>query len=468
MKNNNIPLENENFFVAPHSIEAEKSVLGGLLLNSSDNDTWDEISEIITENDFYSGIHKNIFKAISELNNKGLKADVLTVDDYLKREGKEQESANKPYLATLALHYMSVSNIKAYAKIIKNASLGRGMIKASQKILDAAYTTQFSSDESTLEFIQRAEQEISNVSEANKSSMDGVKDIKDILGETLKSIDEASKRDDGLTGQATGFKDLDRMTSGLSGGDMIIIAARPSMGKTTLAMNIVERVTHLSKKTAAVFSLEMSAIELNKRMIASVGGVELNKVISGGPFNDLENKYLSSAVVQLGNSKIKIVDEGITTTSRIRSICRKIQKESGDLGLIVIDYLQLMSGNSTKEQSTNEKVSGISRELKLLARELKVPVIVLSQLNRGLESRPNKRPIMSDLRDSGAIEQDADKIFFVYRDEVYNDDSQDKGTAEIIVAKHRNGPIGTVRLSFEGKYTRFNNLSSRPFEERFL
>lgn len=444
----------------PHSIEAEQAVLGGLLI---DRDAWDRIDGILGPGDFYSKNHRIIFETIQSLYHENQSVDILTVSDDLKQRELLEEIGGIPYLATLAQDMPSVSNIKAYANIVYDRSVIRQLIGVGTEIADSGFNPQ---GRTSNELIQFAEQAVFAIAEQGTKQNAGLIDIREVLKSTIARIDELAQSKGGVTGAPTGWDQFDQMTSGLQSGDMIIVAGRPSMGKTTLAMNMVERVAMYTNKPVAIFSLEMPAEQLVMRMFASIGGIEQGKIRTG-ELNDLEAKKLSDATQTLARTKIFIDDTSGLSPSEVRSRARRLQRDHGQLGLIMVDYLQLMSVPGMSDQRVAE-VSEISRSLKLMARELNVPVIVLSQLNRSLEQRPNKRPVMSDLRDSGAIEQDADLICFIYRDEVYNDESPEKGVAEVIIAKQRNGPIGTVKLSFQGKFSRFMNLSTRDFADQFM
>ncbi len=444
----------------PHSIQAEQAVLGGLLI---DRDAWDRIDGILSAGDFYNKNHRIIFETIQNLYNEMQSVDILTVSDDLKQRDMLEEVGGIPYLATLAQDMPSVSNITAYANIVYDRSVVRKLIAVGTNIADSGFNPQ---GRTSNELIQFAEQAVFAIAEQGTKQDAGLTDIRDVLKSTIARIDELAKSKGGVTGAPTGWNQFDEMTSGLQNGDMIIVAGRPSMGKTTLAMNMVERVAMFTNKPVAIFSLEMPAEQLVMRMFASIGGIEQGKIRTGD-LNESEAKKLSDATRTLASTKIFIDDTSGLSPSEVRSRARRLQRDHGQLGLIMVDYLQLMSVPGMSDQRVAE-VSEISRSLKLMARELNVPVIVLSQLNRSLEQRPNKRPVMSDLRDSGAIEQDADLICFIYRDEVYNEESPEKGVAEVIIGKQRNGPIGTVKLSFQGKYSRFMNLSTRDFADQFV
>lgn len=452
-------LQLEKIKTPPHSIEAEQAVLGGLLISA---EAWDKIDGMLTPGDFYRKDHRQIYEVIEDLYKNVKSVDILTVADQLGQQNLLEEVGGRPYLATLAQDMPSVSNIVAYAKIVYERSVVRRLIAVGTNIADSGFNPDGRTPD---ELIQFAEQAVFAIAEQGAKSDQGLANIRDVMEHALERIDEMAKAEDGITGAPTGWSQFDEMTSGLQNGDMIIVAGRPSMGKTTLAMNMVERVAMYTRQPVAIFSLEMPAEQLVMRMFSSLGSIEQGKIRSG-KLDDLDTKKLSDATKTLANTKIFIDDTSGLSPSEVRSRARRLQRDHGQLGLVMVDYLQLMSIPGMSDQRVAE-VSEISRSLKLMARELNVPVIVLSQLNRSLEQRPNKRPVMSDLRDSGAIEQDADLICFIYRDEVYNEDSPEKGVAELIIGKQRNGPIGTVKLAFQGKYSRFTNLETRDYSNSF-
>lgn len=452
-------LQLEKIKTPPHSIEAEQAVLGGLLISA---EAWDKIDGMLTPGDFYRKDHRQIYEVIEDLYKNVKSVDILTVSDQLGQQNLLEEVGGRPYLATLAQDMPSVSNIVAYAKIVYERSVVRRLIAVGTNIADSGFNPDGRTPD---ELIQFAEQAVFAIAEQGAKSDQGLANIRDVMEHALERIDEMAKAEDGITGAPTGWSQFDEMTSGLQNGDMIIVAGRPSMGKTTLAMNMVERVAMYTRQPVAIFSLEMPAEQLVMRMFSSLGSIEQGKIRSG-KLDDLDTKKLSDATKTLANTKIFIDDTSGLSPSEVRSRARRLQRDHGQLGLVMVDYLQLMSIPGMSDQRVAE-VSEISRSLKLMARELNVPVIVLSQLNRSLEQRPNKRPVMSDLRDSGAIEQDADLICFIYRDEVYNEDSPEKGVAELIIGKQRNGPIGTVKLAFQGKYSRFTNLETRDYSNSF-
>jgi replicative DNA helicase len=440
--------------VAPHSVEAEQSVLGGLML---DNEAWDQVADILVEEDFFRHDHRMIFRAIAELANHAKPFDVITLSEWLGDVGALDKSGGLAYLGALAKNTPSAANIKAYAQIVRERAVLRHLIQVGVAISDSVYDR---GARASAELLDEAERRVFEIADKGARGRRGFEPIKDLLVKAVDRIDTLFHQDNPITGVPTGFTDFDEKTSGLQKSDLIIIAGRPSMGKTTYAMNIVEHAAIKNKTPTAVFSMEMPGEQLAMRMMSSLGRIDQHRVRTG-KLSDDDWPRLTSAVSLLAEAPIYIDDSPALTPNDVRARARRLAREHG-LGLIVIDYLQLMQASGNRENRVNE-ISEISRSLKALAKELNVPVIALSQLNRSLEQRPNKRPVMSDLRESGAIEQDADIIVFIYRDEVYNEDSPDKGTAEIIIGKQRNGPIGTVRLTFLGQYTRFENYISSPY-----
>jgi replicative DNA helicase len=440
----------------PHSVEAEQSVLGGLLL---DNAAWDRIADVITEADFYRADHRTIFQHIVQLIEQNRPADALTVAESLERTGKLAESGGQAYIGSLALNTPSAVNIRRYAEIVRERSVLRNLAAVGTAIADSAYSP---GGKDAHVLIDEAEAKVFQIAEAGAKTRQGFTKIDPLLTETVERIDLLYSRENKheVIGLATGFIDLDRMTSGLQPGEMIVIAGRPSMGKTALAMNIVEHAALESKKAVAVFSMEMSGPQLAMRMIGSVGRVDQHELRTG-TFKEEDWPRLVDAVGKLNDAQIFIDDTAGLNCLEVRSRARRLHRQCGGLSLIVIDYLQLMSGTSGggRDENRATEIAEISRSLKGIAKELKVPVIALSQLNRGVDARQDKRPMMSDLRESGAIEQDADVILFIYRDEVYNSDSPRKGIAEIIIAKQRNGPVGKIDLTFLGRHTRFENYA---------
>ncbi|MDY7537495.1 replicative DNA helicase [Undibacterium sp. RTI2.1] len=439
--------------VPPHSIEAEQSVLGGLLL---DNAAWDRIADFIREDDFYRYDHRIIFQAIVKLINATKPADVITVYEALTGLNKADDAGGLTYLNALAQNTPSAANIRRYAEIVRDRGVLRKLISVSDEIAGNAFNPQ---GKEVKQMLDEAESKIFAIAEEGSRGAQGFTAIQPLLTQVVERIDELYNRDhtSDITGVPTGFTDLDRMTSGLQPGDLIIVAGRPSMGKTAFSINIGENVAIESGLPVAVFSMEMGGAQLAMRMLGSVGRLDQHRLRTGR-LVDEDWPRLTHAIQKMNDAQLYIDETPALSSIELRARSRRLSRQCGKLGLIIIDYLQLMSGNTAGENRATE-ISEISRSLKGLAKELQCPVIALSQLNRSLEQRPNKRPVMSDLRESGAIEQDADVILFIYRDQVYNPDSPDKGTAEIIIGKQRNGPIGSVRLTFLGEYTKFDNYT---------
>jgi replicative DNA helicase len=444
----------------PQAVEAEQSVLGGLML---DNSRWDQVADVLSTEDFYRRDHRLIFEAVRALQMENAPADVVTVAEWLDKSGNLEAAGGLQYVGSLSRNTPSAANIVAYANIVRERSVLRRLIGAANEIASSAYSPE---GRKPTDLLDAAEKSIFEIARQGSSQRGGFRPVKDMLTDVLDRIDVMSQSDSPLTGLATGYNDLDDMTSGLQPSDLVIIAGRPSMGKTSLAMNIAENAAVGENKPVAIFSMEMPGAQLAMRMMASLGRINAHKVRTG-KLDDDDWPRLTSAVSLLEKAPIYIDDTPGLTPVELRARARRLAREHDhDLGLIVVDYLQLMqSGESSENRAT--EISVITRSLKSLAKELNVPLIALSQLNRSLEQRPNKRPFMSDLRESGAIEQDADVILFIYRDEVYNEDSPDRGTAEIIIGKQRNGPTGTVRLTFLGEYTRFENYASPSFNEEY-
>ncbi|WP_299876380.1 replicative DNA helicase [uncultured Cocleimonas sp.] len=439
----------EHLKVPPHSIEAEQSVLGGLLL---ENMAWDKVADVITEHDFYRHDHRLIFRSIAELAETDKPRDVITLSEWLKDRDELDNAGGLAYLGTLAKDTPSAANIKAYADIVREKSVLRQLISIGSEISEDAFNA---GERPSKELLDEAEKKVFEIAEQGNRKQD-FHTIKNLLKSTLAKIDELSKSTESITGASTGYTDLDAMTSGLQKGDLIIVAGRPSMGKTTFSMNVAEFIAVNDKKPVAIFSMEMPAEQLVLRMFASLGRVPLNDIRTG-KIREEDWPRIGMAVKTFGETKLFIDDTAAMSPTEMRAKARRLHREHGCMGCIVIDYIQLMQTNNKSDNRAAE-ISEISRSLKALAKELECPVIALSQLNRSLEQRPNKRPIMSDLRESGAIEQDADVIMFIYRDEVYDENSPDKGMAEVIIGKQRQGAIGKIRLTFTGKYTRFDNF----------
>ena len=441
--------------VPPHSIEAEQAVLGGLMI---DNNCWDVVSEVLTEDDFYLREHQVIFKTLSSLSRRSQPFDVITVADTLKNIHLLEEAKGEFYLFELVKNTPTSANIVAYAEIVYERAVFRQLMSASTEIMNMAINP---GDYGSKAILENAESMIYRIGEKRARGA-GPVDISNLLAKVTDRIDFLFHSDSTVTGLPTSFHDLDEMTSGLQKGELIIVAGRPSMGKTTFAMNIAEHAVIKSKKAVLVFSMEMPGESLAMRMMSSLGHIDQHKVRTG-KLKDEDWPRLTSAVSLLSEAPFYVDDTPSMSPAELRSRARRLIKKIGPLGLIVIDYIQLMQVPGFRENRTSE-ITEISRSLKALAKELDVPVLALSQLNRSLEQRGDRRPVMSDLRESGAIEQDADIILFIYRDEVYNEESPDKGLAEIIIAKQRNGPIGKIRLTFLGQYTRFQNYSPVKYE----
>jgi len=438
----------------PHSLEAEQSLLGGLLI---DNEALDKVADLVSVKDFYRQDHQIIYQHIHRLIERSQPADIVTVGESLESNSELNTVGGLEYLGLLAESTPTAANIRGYAQIIRERSIMRNLVEVGTDIVDNALSPQ---GRDAQQLLDESESKIFQIAEAGKNDRIGFTDIKELLPQVAERIDQLFQRDNpsDVTGIPTGYKDLDMMTSGLQPGDLIIIAGRPSMGKTSLALNMCEYVSVDTGLPTAVFSMEMASTQLVSRLIGSVGKLNQHKMRTG-QLDDNDWEKLSYALGQLNEAPIFIDEGSALNPYEVRARARRLHKQCGRLGLIVIDYLQLMgSAGSTENRAT--EISEISRSLKALAKELNVPVIALSQLNRSVEQRPNKRPVMSDLRESGAIEQDADVIMFIYRDEVYNPETPDKGIAEIILAKQRNGPVGRVKLTFLGEYTKFENYAN--------
>ena len=440
----------------PHSLEAERSVIGGLLLSA---EGWDAIAELVTAGDFYRPEHRAIFRQIALLVDRGEPIDVVTVADRLLATGELDAAGGHQYLAELAEQTPTAANIRAYATAVHERAVLRKLILAAQDIADTGFHPDGRSAE---ELLDEAERRIMQIGEDGPKT-GGPRTMEPLLTGALERIEELFNSGGDITGLTTGFLDLDGMTSGLQPSDLVIVAGRPSMGKTSFAMNLVENAALASDQPILVFSMEMPAESLVIRMLSSLGRIDQGRVRTGKLEQDDWPK-LSSAMNKLKDTRIMIDDTPALTPTELRSRARRVAREHGQLGMIMVDYLQLMRVAGSSEGRTAE-ISEISRSLKAIAKEFRCPMVALSQLNRSLEARPNKRPVNSDLRESGAIEQDADVIMFIYRDEVYHEDSLDRGVAEIIIGKQRNGPIGTCKLAFQGEYTRFDNLSQGRYDD---
>jgi replicative DNA helicase len=439
--------------VPPHSVEAEQSVLGSLLI---ENDAWDRIGDVVREDDFYRFDHRLVFQHIARLIEKTRPADVVTVFESLQSVQRADEVGGLAYLNALAQSVPSAANIRRYAEIVRDRSVLRRLVGVADEIASSAYNPQ---GRDTAQLLDEAESKVFAIAEDGARGQVGFQALPDVLGNVVTRIDELYHRDDpsDVTGVPTGFTDLDNMTSGLQPGDLVIVAGRPSMGKTAFSLNIGEYVAVDQGLPVAVFSMEMGANQLALRLLSSVGRLDQQRLRTGRLQTEDWPK-LTAGIQRMQDAQMFIDETPALNALELRARARRLARQCGKLGLIIIDYLQLMSASTSGENRATE-ISEISRSLKALAKELDCPVIALSQLNRSLEQRPNKRPVMSDLRESGAIEQDADVILFIYRDEVYNPDSQDKGSAEIIIGKQRNGPIGTVRLTFLRELTKFENFA---------
>ncbi len=449
----------EQIKLPPHSVEAEQSVLGGLLLEAS---ALDKIADLMTDDDFYRFEHRLIYRQVVRLSELAKPVDVITVAEALEIAGELDKVGGLPYLGSLAQNVPSAANIRRYGEIVRERSIMRKLVEVGTDIASSSYNP---AGRDAAQLLDEAESKVLKIAEAGSRGKQGFMTMPPLLTQVVERIETLYGRDNqsDVTGTATGFTDLDSMTSGLQAGELIIVAGRPSMGKTAFSINIAENVALDSKLPVAIFSMEMGASQLALRMLGSVGKLNQHDLRTGR-LQDDDWGRLTHALGKLNDAPIYIDESAALSALEVRARSRRLHRKYGGLGLIVVDYIQLMSSNAGKaSENRATEISEISRSLKSLAKELNVPVVALSQLNRSLEQRPNKRPVMSDLRESGAIEQDADLILFIYRDEVYNSDSPDKGKAEIIIGKQRNGPIGKVELAFRGEYTRFDNLASSGY-----
>ncbi|WPB55112.1 replicative DNA helicase [Xylophilus sp. GOD-11R] len=445
--------------IPPHSIESESSVLGGLLL---DNGAWDRVGDLLKDADFYRHEHRLIFSAIASLVNASKPADVITVFEQLQTIGKAEEVGGLSYLNALAQYVPSAANIRRYAEIVRERGILRKLITASDEIATHAFNPQ---GMPVAKILDQAEQKIFNIGEEGSRMKQGFQSMDTLVVDLLDRVQEMADNASDVTGVPTGFIDLDRMTSGLQAGDMVVLAARPSMGKTAFAVNIAEHVALNEGLPVAVFSMEMGAAQLAVRIVGSIGRIDQGHLRTG-KLSDDEWPRLTEAIERLRTVSLHIDETPGLTPSELRANARRLARQCGKLGLIVVDYLQLMSGsNASGSDNRATELGEISRGLKMLAKELQCPVIALSQLNRSVEQRTDKRPMMSDLRESGAIEQDADIIMFIYRDDYYNKDSKEPGVAEVIIGKQRNGPTGTVKLAFLKPLTRFESLAGGGMDE---
>jgi replicative DNA helicase len=439
--------------VPPHSIEAEQSVLGGLLL---DNGAWDRAGDLLSDSDFYRYEHRHIYGAIGALVTATKPADVITVYEQLQGLGKADECGGMSYLNSLAQSVPSAANLRRYAEIVRERAILRKLIAASDEIATRAFNPQ---GQAVSQILDEAEGKIFKIGEEGSRTRQGFQSMDQLVMQLIDRVTELAENGaEEVTGVRTGFYDMDRMTAGLQPGDLIVLAARPSMGKTAFALNIAEHVAVAEGLPAVVFSMEMGASQLALRMVGSLGRIDQQHLRTGA-LRDDEWGRLTEAVDKLSKASVFIDETPALNSAELRARARRQARQCGKLGLIVVDYLQLMSGSSSSDENRATEIGEISRGLKALAKELQCPVIALSQLNRSVESRNDKRPMMSDLRESGAIEQDADVIMFIYRDEYYNKETKEPGVAEIIIGKQRNGPVGTVKLTFLKPLTKFDNLA---------
>jgi replicative DNA helicase len=440
----------------PHSVEAEQAVLGGLML---DPNAWDAVADLIQASDFYRRDHRLIFESIAEVADIRGSCDAVTISEHLERKGRLEEVGGLAYLGTIARDTPSAANVRAYAEIIRERSILRQLAAAGGEIATAATDSR---GRSATDLVDEAERRVFEIAERGSRGKSGFQAIRDILPQTIDRLDTLHQSPGEIRGVPTGFTQLDRKTTGLQPGDLIVIAGRPSMGKTTLAVNIAENAAIAKGVPSAIFSMEMSAEQLTLRLISSLGRVNQTHLRTGN-FSEEDWSRIQGAMSQLSGAPLYVDESPALTPTEVRARARRLKRERG-LGLIVVDYLQLMQVPGTKENRATE-ISEISRSLKALAKELSVPVVALSQLNRAVEQRTDKKPVMSDLRESGAIEQDSDLILLIYRDEVYDPNTTRRGVADIIIAKQRNGPVGEIQLTFLGEYTRFENLVAESYGE---
>jgi replicative DNA helicase len=450
----------ENLKVPPHSVEAEQAVLGGLLLSSK---AYDQVADVVTEQDFYREDHRLIYRAITDLSNLAKPCDAVTVTEWFEQHGKGEQIDGGAYINNLVSSTPSAANVRAHAEIVREKSILRQLVDVGADITSGA----FSSDgRDSRDLLEAAERMVFAIADQGMRAGKHFVTVQEALSETLTTIQALAEHEGDITGIPTGYADLDSLTAGLQNSDLIIVAGRPAMGKTTFAMNVAEHAAIKHNVPVAVFSMEMSAVQLVMRLLSSLGQIDQTRLRTG-KMDELDWPKLTSSMTLLHKSKIFIDETPALSPAELRARARRLKREH-DIGLIVVDYLQLMSVPGTGENRATE-IAEISRSLKAIAKELHIPVIALSQLNRALEQRPNKRPVMADLRESGSIEQDADIILFIYRDEIYNEESPDKGKAEIIIGKHRSGPTGTVVLTFQGKWLKFSNYAPEhayaPFDD---
>uniref|UniRef100_A0A1A9Z0W7 Replicative DNA helicase n=1 Tax=Glossina pallidipes TaxID=7398 RepID=A0A1A9Z0W7_GLOPL len=456
--NHRSPNLNYNVKLPPHSLEAEQSIIGSLMLN---NDYWDEISDKINYSDFFNKAHQLIFKEMHNLCDTGKPIDLITVSESLEQKGKLKLVGGFAYLAELSKNIPSTTNVFVYSEIVRERAIIRQIIHVAQEIFDAGYNPK---GRNSADLLDLAESRVFQIAEDRNRKNEGPKNIELVLTDTVEKIEKLYQEPKNeIIGISSGYQDLDKKTSGLQKSDLIIIAARPSMGKTTFAINLCEYAAIHEDKPVLIFSLEMSGEQIMMRILSSLSRVDQSRLRTGQLTKEDWSRISNTAQTLLKKKNIYIDDSSKLTVTEIRSRSRRIFREHSGLSLIMIDYLQLMHAPTIFNNRTLE-IAEISRSLKALAKELQVPVIALSQLNRSLEQRSDKRPINSDLRESGSIEQDADVIMFIYRDEVYNENQELKGIAEIILGKQRNGPIGTIRLTFNGRWSRFDNYSHNYYE----
>ena len=444
----------EHLRTPPHSVEAEQAVLGGLML---DNGMWEQVGDLLLEQDFYRQDHRVIWRAMAALSEKNQPFDAVTLSEWLKEQGCLDQAGGLAFLATLARDTPTAANVRAYADIVRERAVARGLLRMCSEVSTAVYQAR---GRSVAELLELAQKQVFDIAESGNRAGNGYVPVTAIMTKAVEKLDELLHADSHITGVPTGLNDFDELTAGLQPGDLVIVAGRPSMGKTSFAMNIAEHAAIAKGIPTGIFSMEMSGEQLGLRLVSSVGRIDQQKVRTG-QLDDSDWKRVAAAVSLMAKAPMYIDDTPGLSPVELKARARRMKREHG-LGLMVVDYLQLMSVPGTGENRATE-ISEICRALKFIARELKVPVIALSQLNRKVEDRPDKRPVMSDLRESGSIEQDADLIVFIYRDEVYNKDSKDKGIAELIIGKQRNGPIDTVKSTFLGRFTRFENYAG---EER--
>ena len=450
----------EKLKVPPHSIEAEQAVLGSMLI---DRESWDKVAELVTDADFYNHSHQVIFKVILKLLGESQPVDLITVSEALEHRNELEDAGGFAYLAELAKNTPSSANVTSYAKIVSERAITRELIGVAHEIAEVGYNPE---GRDSADILDMAESKVFEIAEKRTGENEGPRDVDSVLDKTIKRLESLIETSKEVTGVTTGFSDLDKKTSGLQPSDLIIVAARPSMGKTTFAMNLCENAMMAETKPVLVFSLEMPSEQIMMRMLASLSRVDQTRIRTA-QLDDQEWARVSNTMAMLKDKDNLFIDDssGLTPMD-VRSRARKLARERGGISLIMVDYLQLMRVPSLSDNRTVE-IAEISRSLKALAKELEVPVVALSQLNRSLEQRADKRPVNSDLRESGSIEQDADLIMFIYRDEVYHENSEYKGIAEIIIGKQRNGPIGTSRLTFQGQFSRFDNYAGPAFDDEY-